>query len=220
MEQSQTFDRAFFAGPLPIVLGCGFQLTASDIGMIQFVYEYRFLHIEQLSALSGRSYKKVHGRLLKLVQNHYLARIELPFQKHIYVLGREGITVLVEQGIASRELIEWRLRHHELKELFLRHQLMLVDLHCMLEIAGRSGRISLTTWREGRDLWDRVKVWQDQQRVWLPVCPDAFFVLQDGSRPDGRNRLNFFLEADRSTTTHKRFQNKLIAYQQYMEDGL
>ncbi len=90
----------------------------------------------------------------------------------------------------------------------------------MLEIAGREGGIGLDTWSEGKDLWDRVSVWRDHKRTWLPVCPDAFFVLRDASRPEGRNRLNFFLEADRSTTTHKRFQNKLIAYRQYMEDGL
>ena len=188
--------------------------------MIRRVYECRLVHIDHISALIGRSYKKIHGRLLKLVQHHFLARIELPFQKHIYVIGREGINVLVEQGIASRELIEWRLRHHELKELFLKHQLMLVDLHCMLELAGRKAAIELSVWREGKDLWDNVETWRNRERVSLPVCPDAFFVLEDASRPDGRNRLNFFLEADRSTTTHKRFQNKLIAYRQYMEDGL
>ena len=198
----------------------GFQLTHSDIGMIRCIYQYRLLHIDHLSALSGRSYKKVHGRLLKLVQSHFLARIELPFQKHIYVLGREGINVLVEQGIASRELIEWRLRHHELKELFLKHELMLVDLHCMLDLAGGNSCITLNAWREGKSLWDTVTVWRDHGQVSLPVCPDAFFVLQDNARPEGRNRLNFFLEADRSTTTHKRFQNKIIAYWQYLEDGL
>src|SRR5579863_9663735 len=105
--------------------------------MIRRVHEYRFLHIDHLSALMNRSYKKVHGRLLKLVRNNFLARIELQFQKHIYVIGREGITVLVEQGMASRESVETRLRHHELKELFLKHQLMVVDLHCMLELACR-----------------------------------------------------------------------------------
>src|SRR5260221_10857519 len=117
MDLSQSLDLPFVPSALSSAPSRGFQLTKSDIALIQFVYEYRFLHIEQLSALSNRSYKKVHGRLLRLVQNHFLARIELPFQKHIYVLGREGISVLVEQGIASRELIEWRLRHHELKEL-------------------------------------------------------------------------------------------------------
>jgi hypothetical protein len=197
----------------------GFHLTPADLAIIRSVFEHRFLHIEHVSALTNRSYKKAHGRLLKLVQNHFLARIELPFQKHIYVIGREGINVLVEQGIASRELIEWRLRHHELKELFLKHQLMLVDLHCMLELAGRGTGITLDTWREGKELWDNVTAWRDRERVTLPVCPDAFVVLRDSARPEGRNRLNFFFEADRSTTTHKRFQNKLIAYRQYLEDG-
>jgi hypothetical protein len=197
----------------------GFQLTACDIDLIRAVYEYRFLHIDHLSALVNRSYKKVHGRLFKLVQNRFLARIEFRFQKHIYVIGRVGIDVLVEQGIASREVIEFRLRHQELKELFLRHQLMLVDLRCILELACRGTSIRLDTWREGKHLWDRVVTWHDRARVELPVCPDAFFTLEAGSRPEGRNRLNFFLEADRSTSTHKRFQQKLIAYRQYLEDG-
>lgn len=200
--------------------GCGFQLTAADVDMIRRVFEYRFLRIEHLCALTKRSYKKVHGRLLKLARNHFLSRIELPFQKHIYVLGREGIVVLVERGVASRELVEWRLRHHELKELFLKHQLMLVDLHCMLELACQGTNVKLVRWREGKELWDRVATWSNRERVKLPVCPDAFFALEDSSRPDGRNRLNFFLEADRSTSTHKRFQQKLIAYQEYMAAGL
>lgn len=222
MTPTATINRAALTTDqrLPFAISTrGFLLTASDLDMIRIVYEYRLLHIDHVSALTSRSYKKAHGRLLKLVQNHYLARIELPFQKHIYVIGREGINVLVEQGIASRELIEWRLRHHELKELFLRHQLMLVDLHCMLELAGKNTGVKLATWREGKELWENVTTWHNRERVSLPVCPDAFFTLQDNARPEGRNRLNFFLEADRSTTTHKRFQNKLIAYRQYMEDG-
>ncbi len=197
----------------------GFQLTARDIDLIRTVYDYRFVHIDHLAALSNRSYKKVHGRLFKLTQHHFLSRIEFPFQKHIYVIGRTGIDVLVEQGIAPREMIEFRLRHQELKELFLKHQLLLVDLRCILELACRGTSIRLRRWREGKDLWDRVVTWQSRERVELPVCPDAFLSLEDGSRPEGRNRLNFFLEADRSTSTHKRFQQKLIAYRQYLEDG-
>jgi hypothetical protein len=187
--------------------------------MIQSVFKYRFLHIDHLSALMNRSYKKVHGRLLKLVRHHFLARIEIPFEKHIYVIGREGITVLAEQGTASRSVIGRRLRHHELKELFLKHQMMLVDLHCMLELASHDTDIALAAWREGKDFWDRVAVWRGREWVSLPVCPDAFFVLRDHSRLDGRNRLNFFLEADRSTTTHRRFENKLVAYYEYLLSG-
>src|ERR1700722_12201939 len=98
--------------PTPALYVRGFRLTSADADMIRRDYDYRFLHIDHVSALVGRSYKKVHGRLLKLVRNHFLARIELPFQRHIYVIGRQGINVLVGQGMASRELIEWRLRHH------------------------------------------------------------------------------------------------------------
>ena len=72
------------------------------------------------------------------------------------MIGREGINILVEQGLASRELVESRLRHHELKELFLKHQLMLVDLHCILELACRGTSLKLITWREGKELWDTV----------------------------------------------------------------
>jgi len=111
------------------------------------------------------------------VRNHFLARIELRFQKHIYVIGREGINVLVVQGVGSRELIESRLRHQELKELFLNHQLMVVDLRCMLELACRGTGLKLSAWREGKELWDRVTTWQDRERIELPVCPDAFFSL-------------------------------------------
>src|ERR1700680_2599757 len=75
--------------------GRGFQLTPADVEMIRSVYKYRFLHIDHVSAMTGRSYKKVHGRMLKLARNHFLGRIELPFQKHIYVVGREGINILV-----------------------------------------------------------------------------------------------------------------------------
>jgi len=166
----------------------GFQLTDNDRDLIRVVYEHRFLHIEHLSALVNRSYKKVHGRLFKLVENRFLARIEFRFQKHIYVIGRVGIDVLVEQGIASRELIEFRLRHQELKELFLRHQLLLVDLRCILELACRGTTVKLDTWREGKSLWDSVVTWRDRERLELPVCPDVFFTLKDGSRPEGRNR--------------------------------
>lgn len=194
----------------------GFRLTERDIVLIRMVYEYRFLHIDHLSALVGRSYKKVHGRLLHLVRHGFLSRIEFPFQRHIYVIGRGGIDLLVEQGIAPRELIDCRLRHQELTELFLKHQLMLIDLRCMLDLACRGTHLRLQSWREGKELWDRVATWRGHERIELPVCPDAFFVLEDGSRPPGSNRLNFFLEADRSTTTHKRFVQKLIAYEEYL----
>jgi hypothetical protein len=44
--------------------------------------------------------------------------------------------------------------------------------------------------------------------------------LQDNRRPEGQNRAHFFLEADRSTTSHARFQKKIRAYWHYGQQGL
>jgi hypothetical protein len=204
--------------PAPCVLE-GFQLTAGDVEILKLVLEFRLLRIDHLAALTGRSYKKLHGRLFKLVGRRYLSRIELPLQKHIYVLGKAGVPVLVEQGLAPKELLEWRLRHHELKELFLKHQMMVVDFHTALAVAAGDGPVKLVAWKEGQALWNTVSVRIDGAREELPVRPDAFFTLEDTTRPAGQNQVHFFLEADRSTTTHRRFERKLTAYWHYFQDG-
>jgi hypothetical protein len=47
-----------------------------------------------------------------------------------------------------------------------------------------------------------------------------FFGIEDSRRPEGANRTHFALEADRSTTSHARFEDKLRAYWNYIEQGL
>ena len=117
--------------------GVGFALTGGDIEIFRLLYEYRLLRTEHVSALTLRSPKKIHGRLIKLVRKHYIIVIRLPQQKHIYSLGREALPVLVEQGIASPELLDERLRVRELKDLFLKHEMMIVDLHVVMAMASR-----------------------------------------------------------------------------------
>ena len=196
-----------------------FCLTDGDIKLIKLVYEYRFARINNLVALSGRTYKKIHGRIFKLVENRYLKRIAPPLQKHIFAIGSAAVPVLVEQGTASAELANERLRSHELKELFLKHEMMVVDIHTMLSAAG-TGAIQLVSWKEGWELHDHVDVLAGGHRKTLPVRPDAFFTLEDGDRPAGQNRVSFFLEADRSTTTHARFEDKITAYWNYLQQGI
>src|SRR5437867_1201564 len=100
----------------------GFTLTVGDIEILRLMLEHRFLRRDQLSTLTGRHQKRLHRRLHKLSGRRYLKTIRLPLQKHIYSLGRAGIDTLFEQGIASSELSLKRLRTHELKELFLKHE--------------------------------------------------------------------------------------------------
>jgi len=50
-------------------------------------------------------------------------------------------------------------------------------------------------------------------------APDDFFLVEDSSRPAPRNRLAFALEADRSTTTRRTFDHKIMAYHRYLEQS-
>jgi len=203
-----------------ISIQSGFQLAAGDIEILSLLYEYRFLHIGHLIALTGRRHQMIHRRLLKLVERRFIARITPPAHKHIYTLGRTAASVLVEQGIAPLEFIDARLRHHELKELFLKHTLMIVDLHVGLARATRDSHARLVAWMQGQDLYDRVTFREEAKNVRLPVRPDAFFTLEDATRDPGKNRLHFMLEADRSTTTHERFLKKIKAYWHYFNQEL
>lgn len=198
----------------------GFALVSGDLEILKLLYEYRLLRREHLSALTQRPAKRLHRRLFKLVQNGYLTTIRLPQQKHIYGLGRAALPALVEQGTADPEILTQRLRIHELKELFLKHEMMIVDIHVMLALAGRAGDLQLCAWREGRELYDSVAVTDHDGIHKLPIRPDAFFSIEDSRRPAGENRAHRFLEADRSSVTHTRFSDKLRAYWHYLVAGL
>ena len=198
----------------------GFVITGGDVELFKLLYGYRFLRREHFSALTGRPPKRLHRRLLKLVEKGYLSAIRLPQQKHIYALAKAALPVLVEHGVGDLDLLLVRLRTHELKELFLKHEMMIVDLHVILAIATRGGELRLTDWQEGRELYDTVDVSDHSGVNRLPVRPDAFLTLEDSRRPEGANRAWFFLEADRSTTTQTRFKEKIRAYWNYLQQGL
>src|SRR5262249_33053552 len=87
----------------------------SDVALFKLAYEYRLLRRDHFSALTGRPGKRLHRRLLELVQAGYLTTIKQPQQKHIYAIGQAARHVLIENGIADPELLEERSRVHELK---------------------------------------------------------------------------------------------------------
>ncbi|HUR44747.1 MAG TPA: replication-relaxation family protein [Candidatus Saccharimonadales bacterium] len=198
----------------------GFLLTSGDIDIFKLLYKFRFLRREHLSVLTGRSLKKMHGRLFKLVNAGYLTTIRLPQQKHIYGLAKRAQSVLVEQGSDNPELLSERVRIHELKELFLKHEMMIVDFHVILSLATRGSPFRLVDWREGTELFDSVFFTDHSGLTRLAVRPDAFFILEDSRRPEGQNRTPVFLEADRSSANHTRFKDKIRGYWHYLAQGL
>jgi hypothetical protein len=198
----------------------GFQFIDGDIEILHHVHQLRLAHIGHIAALTGRSEKALSRRLLKLQTQHYLASITRRPQKHLYVVGSEGLVVLVEAGFAQHEVLDHRPRHSELKEIWLKHFLLVVDVHVKLILGTRTGTTRLIRWKEGQALWDRVTFREHGGEVTLPVRPDALFALRDTTRPEGKNTLYFFLEADRSTMAHARMESKIKAYLNYFHQAL
>jgi hypothetical protein len=197
----------------------GFAMMEGDIEILGLVLDHRFLQRGQVSALTGRHPKRLHRRLSKLEQHGYLTTLRFPHREYIYGLGRAGSLILVEQGRAEAELLEDRLRTHELTELFLKHEMMIVDIHVRLTLASHADAVRIELWKEGSELHDSVVAVDHKGSSRLPVRPDAFFSLLDSRRQEGANRANYMLEADRSTTTHTRFEDKIRAYWAYIEQG-
>jgi hypothetical protein len=196
----------------------GFQLTESDVDLLHSVFELRVATIDHLVALSGRSEIALWRRLRKLREQHYLASVARLMQKHIHALGPEGIAAMIDQGYAPKSLADKRIRHSELKEIGLRHAVFVADIHLRLLLLTKPGPIKIVHWQEGPALWDSVVARTGEPA--LPVRPDAYFVLQHTERPEGKNRVHFFLEADRSTMSHERMTQKLRAYIAYHEQQL
>jgi DNA-binding Lrp family transcriptional regulator len=197
-----------------------FQFAERDIEILHHVHQLRLAHITHIALLTGRSEKALARRLLKLQVHGYLSRITRRPEKLLYVVGGQGLAVLVETGFAPEEVLNHRPRHSELKEIWLKHFLLVVDVHVRLILGSRTGSTRIIQWKEGQALWDRVTFREQGADVTLPVRPDAFFALRDVSRPEGKNTLYFFLEADRSTMAHSRMESKLKAYVQYFQKGL
>jgi len=195
----------------------GFELQAHDIELLNYIFQLRLATIDHLSALSGRSVRALWNRLLKLKQRRYLASVARFMQKGVYGIGSEGVRVLIEEGYTPENFKARRLRHHELREIGIRHSLFIADIHTRLLILTRTGPLKITKWVEGSALWDSVVAHDNEAR--LPVRPDAYFALERAEQPQGKKTFHIFLEADRSTMSHERMASKIVGFLAYYEQG-
>src|ERR1035441_659699 len=148
-----------------------FQPVRGDVEIFRYLSEYRLLCRDHLSALTGRDPKRLHRRIVKLLESGHLKRIKLPLAPHIYFLGPEAIPVLLHNGILDERDVK-RGREHELKDsYFIHHELMITTVHIVAELASRTGAIKLVNWRQGKDdLTDTI----DDSHGRRTLCPDAF----------------------------------------------
>jgi hypothetical protein len=198
----------------------GFQFTPDDLEILHWVYSLRLAHIGHLQALTGRSEKALARRLVKLCANRYLATVTQRPRKHLYVVGSEGLPILIEAGFAPDEILGHRPRHFELKEIWLNHFLLVVDTHVRLILVTRGSGVEVVRWQEGPALWDSVTIQVNGVSERAPVRPDAFFALRNILQTTAKATQYFFLEADRSTMSHARIEAKIRAYVNYFQQGL
>ncbi len=191
----------------------GFQFNERDAEIVNYVYQLRVATLDHLAALTNRSYKTLERRVPKLRDERYLRRLKPRPHKGLYVLGSEGVPILIEGGYAPDELAERRHRENEWKDLTIPHALLVASIHSKLLILSRRSPIKLAFWQhEHAALQDTVQTPFDGK---LPIRPDAYFVLHHTGRPAGRNKEHFFLEADTGTMSHTRIALKIKAYAAY-----
>ena len=203
---------------------------ARDFEILSAVYDNRFLTTSMIADLfppddsrrpiaalkaTGRlkappaSYpKNLVARLGKLFHHHYLDRLRTSYGSElIYAVGQSGAELLRDRQLRLfSDRIDWNEKNRALGQANIDHALMVARFRVALSVALRSlPTLVLDTFqREGKDLKAE---WKNRGRR-VYVYPDAFFVLRDTERPQGKNRLAFFLEADQSTMPHPRMVEK------------
>ena len=193
------------------------RLTEGDIEILTHTFHCRRLSIDHLIALTGRTAQPLKVRLSKLRAHGCLACKERPFQRYLYALGKNSVSVLAEEGVGSVETVRRRVRSrlNERSELYIPHDLMVTDIHVILQRLPKERGITLRAWEEGKPIFCRVRIKTRNKWKQYDLKPDAFCELKDGRYPDGPKTIHYFIEADRSTTKDETFQNKLRGYRAY-----
>jgi hypothetical protein len=138
----------------------------------------------------------------------------------IYALAKRGAEVLVENGVLNEPELR-RDRRKDIKDRYVAHLSMITNFRiCMALAVRKRSDVELVPFQsESHALRDRVTIPTALGSHTYPINPDGFFGLRFPELPEGRNRAYFFLEADRSTMTGKRFLTKLLGYARWRQEG-
>src|SRR5580704_16857763 len=107
--------------PIYPVSSTAFQFNERDAEIVHYVFQLRVATLDHLAALTNRSYKTLERRVPKLRDGRYLQRLKPRPHKGLYVIGSEGVPVLIKGGYAPRDLGGKRVRETEWKDLTIPH---------------------------------------------------------------------------------------------------
>lgn len=123
---------------------------------------------------------------------------------YLYQSTRKGLLIIPhDAGLQSKA--SHRVRH---STLFTDHALAINDFRICLELASsRIIGLSLSSWKEGKELLMRTNLIIRGIIKPIAVIPDAYFALKYRERT-----FHYFLEIDRGTTSLKRIALKCRGY--------
>ncbi len=215
------------------------RLTERDRQILRHVHHHRFLRSDQLMALMPGSRQQLLRRLHLLYHHGFLERPRCQIDYYhrsgsrtmAYGLGNKGAGLLKRELSLPSQHFHWPTQAG-VARLFLEHSLMISDFMVRLEVACRARtdvhlldveELDATGKKRSPFQW-KVEIRRGQT---CGVVPDAVFGLEFANLPAGRNRLWYFLEADRGTMPVQRqrldqssIRRKFLAYQATWSQGL
>ncbi len=218
------------------------QLTKRDVEILRQIHRHRFLRSRHIVELVDGSSQQILRRLQLLFHHGYLERprAQIDYYHHggsrhiVYGIGNKGATVL-KRDSETPHRADWTGKNRAVGRLFLEHALLISDVLVSLEIACRNSERVRFIPREQLRLPERIKQHQDpfrwsvtlRNRQKLSLIPDAVFALEFDGKSLNKERIHFFLEADRGTMPIRRehlsqtsFFRKLLAYEATWKQGL
>ena len=196
------------------------RLQERDREILFLVYDYRFLTSHQIMRLLSSQSKNILLRLQKLYHNGYLDRLKISDNSPIvYALGNKGADELTLHTEIDRGKIDWSKKNSEAKSIHLNHTLMISNFKATLTLALHGLDIKISLWQREGEMKDKIIYYEEdnkgnEKKIHGSIFPDALFTLVDKEI----NGAHFFLEADRSTMTNKRFFKKMRAYFKYWKN--
>jgi hypothetical protein len=221
------------------------QITDTSISIIATIHDYKIIPTSSLVRLVPGHEKNIQRHLQQLYHKGLVNRFAFmrgknPSEFHYYLDNTAALDLLVAHEVDPNSLNREEVRRNREKAycdvnnparaeemqgrlLFLKHEAMISRFHAMLELAcsHSTGRIQLTTFQQGPELWHKVEVpkltfkdgrWRElDQTEELPHRPDAFFTLAFPNNAE-REASHFFYEADRKTTNTHKYNKKLRAH--------
>jgi len=200
------------------------RLTKRDKKVIEWVYLFRFLTMDQIKLLEFKNISKTacQRRLTLLYHNRYLSAIHKPTysgfgsSKRAYCLSKRGKEVISYMfGGTDPKTIKWNERNNQIEIYFLEHTLAVNDVRVAFTLSARNLGYSLE-WIPEWELKALKEKARDPEKPgkFLPIVPDGYFILKDCNW-----KARFCVEADRATETNRQWKDKVRGYVEYVRTG-